>query len=84
MPLKVGDVVVLKSGGPKMTVAAVKQERVFCTWFNQRDQYHEERTCEFLVETLSVLRPKPSSARRSAEPAQPDSVQPEPEDSTAP
>lgn len=30
---KVGDIVVLKSGGPDMTVADVKDQRVFCKWF---------------------------------------------------
>lgn len=59
MSLRIGDVVVLRSGGPKMTVAAVKQDRAFCVWFNQRDQFHEERTGEFLVSTLNVIRPKP-------------------------
>lgn len=55
MDFKVGDVVMLKSGGPKMTVAAMKHDRVFCIWFNQRDQYHEEKTAEFLVATLKSL-----------------------------
>lgn len=30
----VGDVVTLKSGGPKMTVENIKQENVFCRWFD--------------------------------------------------
>lgn len=31
--MKVGDVVVLKSGGPKMTVTAVNSSAVECIWF---------------------------------------------------
>lgn len=71
MSLKIGDVVMLKSGGPKMTVAAVKQERAYCVWFNQRDQYHEEKNGEFLIDTLNVLRPKlrPHAADRHPETA---------------
>jgi len=53
MGLNVGDVVELKSGGPKMTIAAIKTDRVFCVWFNQRDQFHEEKTSEFLIATLT-------------------------------
>jgi uncharacterized protein YodC (DUF2158 family) len=30
---KAGDVVVLKSGGPKMTVTRVEGSHVFCSWF---------------------------------------------------
>lgn len=61
MGLKVGDIVALKSGGPKMTVAAVKSDRAFCVWFNHRDDYHEEKTGEFLVATLRSLQPRVSS-----------------------
>ncbi|MEL7110837.1 MAG: DUF2158 domain-containing protein [Pseudomonadota bacterium] len=57
MQFHIGDVVVLNSGGPKMTVSAVKADRVFCVWFNRRDDYHEERTGEFLVATLKALQP---------------------------
>jgi uncharacterized protein YodC (DUF2158 family) len=31
---KVGDVVLLKSGGPKMTVSEIDEDSVFCRWFH--------------------------------------------------
>ena len=70
MDFKVGDVVVLKSGGPKMTIAALKQDRAFCIWFNQRDQYHEEKTAEFLIETLKPLTVRAEPRVRAVEEVQ--------------
>lgn len=32
-PFSVGDVVILKSGGPEMTVRQVRNSRVECLWF---------------------------------------------------
>ncbi|MEO1552781.1 MAG: DUF2158 domain-containing protein [Pseudomonadota bacterium] len=96
MNLREGDIVVLRSGGPKMTVASVKQDRAFCVWFNQRDQFHEERTGEFLVSTLNVLRPKPRTSANenarerssvetpSVEPTQPGMVEADPVAEKAP
>ena len=71
MTLKVGDIVELKSGGPKMTIAAVKADRAFCVWFNRRDDYHEEKTGEFLVATLKALQPRARAPQPVAEPASP-------------
>ena len=71
MALKVGDVVELKSGGPKMTIAAVKGDRAFCVWFNRRDDYHEEKTGEFLVATLKSLQPRARAPQPVAEPVAP-------------
>ena len=31
--MEIGNVVQLKSGGPKMTVTALQKEHVECTWF---------------------------------------------------
>jgi len=56
MDFEAGDVVELKSGGPKMTIAATKQERAICVWFNQREDFHEEKSGEFLVVTLRRVR----------------------------
>ena len=33
MPLKVGDVVRVKSGSPRMTVVEVSGQRISCAWF---------------------------------------------------
>jgi uncharacterized protein YodC (DUF2158 family) len=35
--IKVGDVVVLKSGGPDMTVVEVQGEEVVCQWFAKKE-----------------------------------------------
>jgi len=56
MEFQDGDVVELKSGGPRMTIAAVKQERAICMWFNQREDFHEEKTGEFLLVTLKRVK----------------------------
>lgn len=56
MEFQDGDIVELKSGGPKMTIAAVIQERAICIWFNQREDFHEEKTGEFLLVTLKKVK----------------------------
>jgi len=56
MEFEAGDIVELKSGGPKMTIAALKQERAFCIWFNQREDFHEEKSGEFLIVTLKRVK----------------------------
>jgi uncharacterized protein YodC (DUF2158 family) len=42
MPLKVGDVVRLKTGGPEMTVEVVeaKTPEVICTWLAEKTSLH--------------------------------------------
>jgi uncharacterized protein YodC (DUF2158 family) len=37
MTIKAGDVVMLKSGGPRMTVEAIDKDGVLCVWFDQND-----------------------------------------------
>ena len=39
---KEGDVVVLKSGGPKMTVYGIGNEAVYVTWFSGNELYKKE------------------------------------------
>jgi uncharacterized protein YodC (DUF2158 family) len=36
MNFNVGDVVMVKSGGPKMTVDQVARDEVRCVWFDER------------------------------------------------
>jgi len=52
--MKVGDVVVLKSGGPKMTVCGVKADyfaSIFCQWFDSKLQL---QSGNFVPEQLIV------------------------------
>ena len=40
--IKVGDVVQLKSGGPKMTVASIDEKgRAWCSWFVNGENHRE-------------------------------------------
>jgi uncharacterized protein YodC (DUF2158 family) len=32
--LKEGDIITLKSGGPKMTIEIIKDDKAFCKWFS--------------------------------------------------
>ena len=52
--LKVGDVVQLKSGGPKMTITSTKanQAGVLCTWFDKS----EVKSSRFPVEVLQQFK----------------------------
>jgi uncharacterized protein YodC (DUF2158 family) len=47
MKLKEGDVVQLKSGGPKMTVFSRndRYKTVEAEWFDKNHEYHEETFC---------------------------------------
>jgi uncharacterized protein YodC (DUF2158 family) len=49
--MKVGDVVRLKSGGPKMTVSDVDDDEITCKWFPEGDQ-SKVREGEFYVVML--------------------------------
>lgn len=53
-----GSVVVLKSGGPKMTVSFTefdeyrRQEQIFCKWFDENNNLQRER---FYLDTLRLV-----------------------------
>jgi uncharacterized protein YodC (DUF2158 family) len=51
MEFTVGDVVILKSGGPLMTVAWASAEQVSCMWFNT-DTATEPTIAQFLPAVL--------------------------------
>jgi uncharacterized protein YodC (DUF2158 family) len=38
MDFKVGDQVLLKSGGPTMTIEKIMGTRISCTWFNGKNE----------------------------------------------
>lgn len=46
MDIKIGDVVQLKSGGPKMTVSNIGEyharQMVLCTWFDKKEEHQEK------------------------------------------
>ena len=43
---KEGDVVVLKSGGPPMTVKSIQGNRVICVWWDEKTNDFKEREFE--------------------------------------
>ena len=54
--LKVGDVVVLKSGGPNMTVYSVKENDICCVWFNENDVgYSGPYSNDFKYDQLDLI-----------------------------
>ena len=57
---KVGDVVQLKSGGPKMTVASTKSNAagILCTWFDESDV----KSSRFPKEALQSAKKAPKKA----------------------
>ena len=56
MALKVGDQVVLKSGGPSMTVNTIQDDgKVWCVWFNQVERTWEIKGHSFNQDTLRSL-----------------------------
>lgn len=51
MKFKIGDVVVLKSGGPEMTVENIdEQGNVTCTWFDKDNNRKTETFKEEMLE----------------------------------
>ena len=54
--LKVGDIVQLKSGGPKMTIQGINKESVECSWFVNK----EHKSDFFNYDTLALYSQKPA------------------------
>jgi uncharacterized protein YodC (DUF2158 family) len=59
--IKVGDVVQLKSGGPKMTVNFVEENVAACTWFDK----NKKESSRFPVAALKLATPELDSASQS-------------------
>ena len=64
MPLQVGYLVKLKSGGPKMTVVAISDDdggpfagKVKCQWFQYNDAGHEALESEWFPPHSLVMLP---------------------------
>ena len=54
--MKPGDVVILRSGGPKMTVESIDpQGRVHCTWFNEVGNYAVQMGGGMLFQGLPMI-----------------------------
>ena len=53
-----GDIVRLKSGGPKMTVQDAKGEAVTCKWFDRNGKLHSDGFPASLLEAF-IARPRP-------------------------
>ncbi len=65
MPLKVGDVIRLKSGGALMTVSKLfrspeGREMVQCTWFDKKTKEHR---AAFVVDSLEAAEQATGGAR---------------------
>lgn len=53
MEFQVGDVVQLKSGGPRMTVEAVDEGLVDCVWFEKQKAHRNAFNAALLVKSGS-------------------------------
>ncbi len=53
MSFSIGDVVMLKSGGPKMTVTYAKDREVFCRWF---PDHSTDKSASFPPEALVAVK----------------------------
>ena len=49
--MKPGDIVRLKSGGPRMTIQAILDDRVVCKWFDKNDT---EQSGGYNIESLEL------------------------------
>lgn len=53
---EVGDMALLQSGGPLMSVVAIQKDMATCRWLNRND---DPATAEFPVSVLVLVRPTP-------------------------
>ena len=58
MTFKVGDVVILKSGSPPMTVTAVEGDQVTCVWFEHVGTKNQKKSGTFPATTLKAMPPR--------------------------
>lgn len=58
---KTGDVVILKSGGPNMTVVSISEDGsiVYCTWMSDDDDVYEGDFIPATIEHTETLKPDP-------------------------
>ena len=54
MELKAGDVVILKSGGPALTVAEVTDELVECVWIGEEGDLFREKLPASVLELAHI------------------------------
>ncbi|MFD0937221.1 DUF2158 domain-containing protein [Methylobacterium trifolii] len=52
MKIEVGSIVVLKSGGPTMTVASIEGEKAMCEWFNMSGNVYDHKWASFRLSSL--------------------------------
>lgn len=55
---KKGDIVILKSGGPPMTVKSLQEKKVICVWWDEQiNDYKEREFDEDLLEKYEIPEP---------------------------
>jgi len=57
---KIGDVVQLKSGGPRMTITAISGDAVSVSWFSTNDGFPHPCSAEFTSGALEISPAAPS------------------------
>jgi len=61
--MQIGDVVRLKSGGPKMTIVSLGEgEAVSCAWFDRNGKRHTESFALAIVEAFVARPPEPKKS----------------------
>ena len=62
--IKVGDIVRLKSGGPVMDVAKIRDGQAVCHWFDEEPKAPAIKVTAFPVAALEITRAASEAARR--------------------